>query len=249
MKIKKFSCAILALILLFSTSVVAQFSVNAVEISEQDSSVSGELKYTVLSDGTAKIISYYTTATSYSVPETINDHVVSAIGDDAFWGCSRLQSVTIPENVKSIGSSAFEGCTKLAEINVTDSLTKIGERTFYNTAFYNNADNWQDNALYLGNHLIRVRTSAEGRFEIKKGTLTTADYTFENCKSLTEISIPDTVKIIGADTFASCQSLTGLTIPDSVTSIGTSAFYECKSLETMVIPESITEIKAGTFTD
>ena len=179
MKLKKILCTILSLILLLSTSVVAPLSVNAVEISEQDSLVSGHLTYSVLSDGTAKIKDYTTTATSYTVPETVNGYVISEIGDEAFWSCYNLKSITIPENVKIIGKSAFEYCTKLAEINVTDSLTKIGENAFYNTAFYRNADNWEDNALYLGNHLIKVKTTAEGKFEIKNGTLTTGDYAFE----------------------------------------------------------------------
>ena len=55
-------------------------------------------------------------------------------------------------------------------------------------------------------------------------------YTFENCKSLTSVTIPDSVTSIGGWAFCDCTSLTSVTIPDSVTEIGTVAFYGCTSL-------------------
>lgn len=55
---------------------------------------------------------------------------VTSIGDGAFFDCSSLTSVTIPDRVKSIGSSAFSGCSSLSSINIPNSVTSIGQSAF-----------------------------------------------------------------------------------------------------------------------
>ena len=64
-----------------------------------------------------------------------------------------------------------------------------------------------------------------------KGALIIGDYTFCNCTSLKNVTIPDSVISIGTSAFDNCKSLTSITIPDSVTSIGRCAFENCTSLE------------------
>jgi len=56
---------------------------------------------------------------------------VTAIGSDAFYGCTGLTSITIPNSVTSIGSSAFRECTGLTSITIPNSVTSIGTRAFY----------------------------------------------------------------------------------------------------------------------
>ncbi len=70
---------------------------------------------------------------------------------------------------------------------------------------------------------------------------------FEDCNSLTGITIPDSVTSIEYRAFYYCRSLTSITIPDSVTSIGYNAFYECDSLTSITIPNSVTSIGEGAF--
>ena len=71
--------------------------------------------------------------------------------------------------------------------------------------------------------------------------------TFQDCSSLTSITIPDSVKRIGDETFKGCSSLTSVTIPNSVTIIDSFAFQNCSSLTSITIPESITSIRGYAF--
>ena len=73
------------------------------------------------------------------------------------------------------------------------------------------------------------------------------DGVFEFCKSLTSVTIPDSVTRIGASTFNGCFSLPSITIPDSVTSIGDGAFGSCYALASITIPDSVTRIGDSTF--
>ena len=70
---------------------------------------------------------------------------------------------------------------------------------------------------------------------------------FENCTSLTSVTMPDSVTSIGFCAFYNCKSLTSVTIPDSVTSVGNSAFYDCTSLASVTIPNSVTSIDEHAF--
>ena len=70
-----------------------------------------------------------------------------------------------------------------------------------------------------------------------KAVTSIGDYAFESCKSLTNITIPDSVTSIGSSAFSWCESLTGITIPDGVTSIGDYAFYDCASLTNITVDE------------
>ncbi len=167
---------------------------------------------------------------------------VTSIGVGAFSGCSSLESITIPEGVTSIGGQAFYNCSSFESITIPEGVTSIGYQAFYNTAYYKNDANWENGVLYIGNHLIEVKTSMYGSYTIKSGTKCIADYAFSRCSSLTSITIPDSVTSIGGLAFWGCSSLTSITIPNSVTSIGNYAFEYCSSLTSITIPDSVTSI-------
>ena len=66
-------------------------------------------------------------------------------------------------------------------------------------------------------------------------------------KSITQITLPETIQVIGESAFEGCLAITAINIPDSVTAIGARAFLNCSSIDTIKLPEGLTEIGTYTF--
>ena len=197
---------------------------------------------------------------------------VKNIGEDSFENCDGLMEVIIPSSVTCIGEGAFSSCSCLTIYCEAESKPS-GWYNFWNS---NRPVVWDcknnevadDGYIYIG---------IDGsRYGIKDGVATVVgqssnikianilamvtykdveysvtgigDSAFENCRSLTEIVIPDSVTSIGDRAFYNCRSLTEIVIPDSVTSIGDSAFYGC-GLTEIIIPDSVTSIGEMAFSD
>ena len=170
-----------------------------------------------------------TTVNTHTYTDGKTEHTIAisgltSIGDYAFYNCTGLKSVTIPNSVTSIGDYAFEYCSGLTSITIPDSVTSIGISAFNDTAYYNNASNWQDGVLYIGKHFIKAKSTLSGDYVIKNGTLTIAGYAFENCIRLTSVTIPNSVTSIGYEAFYNCNGLKQLILfPSTPPTLGTSA--------------------------
>ena len=169
--------------------------------------------------------------TSVTIPDS-----VTSIGYQAFSGCTGLTSVTIPDSVTSIDWGAFSGCIGFTSVIIPDSVTSIGFSAFYDTAYYNDQNNWQDGVLFVGNHLIEANSDVvSGSYTVRNGTKTIADSAFSGCTGLTAITIPASVTSIGWSAFSWCTGLTLITVPDSVVSIGYRAFSGCTGLTSITV--------------
>ncbi|MGN0654667.1 MAG: leucine-rich repeat protein [Oscillospiraceae bacterium] len=140
------------------------------------------------------------------IPEKLGGYPVTIIGDYAFYDCSGLTSITIPDGVTSIGDEAFFCCFALKSITIPDSVTDIGFGAF-------------NGCIGLIDITIPDRVTYIG------------DYAFSSCSCLTNITIPDGVTRIGSGAFDGCTGLTRITIPDSVNSISYMAFSNCENLK------------------
>ena len=190
---------------------------------------------------------------SVTIPETVTyngtTYSVVYISYEAFMGCSSLKSVTIGNNVGGIGEGAFQDCTSLTSVTIGSGVTSIASAAFWNTGIYNDESNWENGVLYIGNCLIEAKTDISGTYTIKDNTRLIAYNAFDGCKSLTSITIPNSVTSIGGNAFYACSSLTSITIPNRVTSIGESTFSRCSSLTSITIPNSVTSIGRWAFGD
>ena len=152
------------------------------------------------------------------------------IGESAFYNCKDLTKIVIPDSVTSIGSEAFLRCNALSKIVIGNKITNIGSQAFKNTAYYNDKDNWENNALYIDNYFIVADEKLTGSYTIKDGTTCIARSAFNPCKNVTKIVIPDSVTSICDFAFDSCRSLLSITIGENVTCIGQGVFNGCYRL-------------------
>ncbi len=65
---------------------------------------------------------------------------------------------------------------------------------------------------------------------------------FGGVECLSEVLLPDTLRVIGSQAFGFCWSPDSLTIPDIVTEIGAFAFSGCSALTGLHIPDTVTKI-------
>ena len=236
-------------------------------------------------DGTLGITSYKGTDTEISIPESIGKSKVTVICKDAFSASTywfggktpteeqlearrRIHSVVIPEGVVRIERDAFSYCTGLKDVIIPESTIRIEPHAFYESGIYNDPNRWENNVLYIGHHLIEAkRDELSGAYVIKEGTTCISENAFSECKGLTEISIPDSVKSIGHRAFRGCNALSDeegfiivnhilygycgpdseLMIPDGVELIDDGAFSYSKKLTGITIPEGVTGIGEDVF--
>ncbi|MED9999589.1 MAG: leucine-rich repeat protein, partial [Faecalibacterium prausnitzii] len=235
-----------------------------------------EYDYTInTEDGTATITKFRALVDgSYdiTIPTDFGRFPVTAIGDDAFRGCSALKKVTIPPSVTSIGDSAFAGCHNLDSVTINDAATSIGNRAFTecpltttlslgkkittigDEAFYDcrglTSVTIPPSVTSIGKkaflQCIHLKTLSFGE-NIKTNIETIGDDAFYYCIELESVTIPQSVTSIGNDAFGQCHDLQSLTIKDAATSIGHRAFLGCTSLETISLGENIKTIGYHAF--
>ena len=175
---------------------------------------------------------------SISIPEHVTyggaTYSVTSIGEKAFFYCSDLTSITIPNSVTSIGNGAFRQCSSLTSIVVDEGNTHYDSRNNCNALIETSS-----NKLIAG----CINTI------IPNSVTSIEEWAFNGCSGLTSITIPNSVTSIGNNAFYCCYGLTSITIPNSVTSIGDGAFYYCSGLTSITIPNSVTSIGDGAFYD
>jgi len=157
------------------------------------------------SGGEITITDYAGSDTDIAIPTEIDGKPVVSIGEEAFYACTGLSSIAIPDSLTSIGAWAFYSCTGLTGIVIPDSVTSVGASAFQDCSGLT--------SVTIGNSITSIEESV-----------------FGYCYGLTSVTIPDNVTSIGDMAFYACISLTSVTIPGSVTSIGWEAFVGCTGL-------------------
>ena len=188
---------------------------------------------------------------------TINSDI-RIINDYAFYNCSLLKNIVLPETLTSIGECAFYNCSSIEEIVFPNSLLFVGKNAFNNCSSLNsvvlsknvNYDNMSYNSMFKSCPLLKTAGPKEGNYNVRfDWEDSIPPFAFINCDYLNSITIPDGFKTISALAFLGCSSLKSITLPNSITSIGNGAFSECSLLTSFTIPNNVNEIGNGIFTD
>lgn len=159
---------------------------------------------------------------------------VTAIGAQAFMGCSNLTTVTINGAViTTIGNQAFRECQKLGDLGLPASLTSIGEEAFRNCEKFTTVT-IPANCTTLGNGAFVYCT------QLKTVTINSAidipELCFQNCSNLEQV-ITTTTNNIGNRAFENCFNLTEVPVTTGLTTIGSNAFYGCKKLTNLMLSD------------
>jgi len=156
------------------------------------------------------------------------DSALDYLGSRAFYGCTELETITLPDRLDEISQGVFQGCSKLDNIVIPESVQDIGAYAFYGTKEYNDQVDYNDendllNFVYIDRWLVDY-TDGKGlmtkeklpvinsvvlgnKLDEKGGIVGIAQACFQNCTRLTTVVLPNSVKYIGQSAFASCESL------------------------------------------
>lgn len=177
----------------------------------------------------ASVCGYDGTITTMTIPNTVttggNTYTVCEIKDSAFSG-SNLKKVYLQNatGLKKIGKSAFEQCDQMNTVYLSASVEEMGTYTFFHCDTLSTVQ-------FASNYVLKVLP----------------DNTFNNCRALRSITLPDSLIAIGGGAFDSCTALQSITIPKTVTSIGYSAFSGCTSLQRVLFQNSEAAINFKNF--
>lgn len=140
------------------------------------------------------------------------------IEKDAFYYCTSLKEIILPESLELLGSGAFDSCKALKKVTMQGSaLRELTKEVFRNCIS------------------LEHITIPESVRKIGKEC-------FAHCTSLQQIDLPSELKQLGIDVFSECSALKSVTLPKGVKSIPGQCFYHCTSLETIKVPTKLSRV-------
>ena len=149
------------------------------------------------------------------------------------WERSRVKKVVIQEGVTSVGDSAFHSCTGLTAAEIAESVTSIGNNAFFGSGL--TSVQLPDTVRSVGGYAFANCESLTS-FTAVNGTggrdgVHFADGVFSGCRNLARVSIPEGVtEFTGSHMFKSCAALTAVSLPRTLKTLGASMFSDCAAL-------------------
>ena len=225
------------------------------------------LEYVRLNQTYCEVTAYTGEETDLVIPETLGGYTVRSIGADAFSWQEELESVTLPETVERICANAFYGCTGLEQINIPDGVVELGERAFaecsrLRTFAFPSKLERAGGCVWAGCADLETITVPEGITELQdylfaescfreillpQSLVKLGNNVFSGCRELEEIAIPNSVTEMGSYLLEYCESLTAVTLPEDLEILPEGIFYGCVYLQEIDLPQGLTEICYGAF--
>ena len=157
------------------------------------------------------------------IPSTINGLPVTSIADEAFFQCTGLTSVTIPNGVTNVGAWSFYQCTGLTSVTIPASVANIGINAFYVCITLNSITVAAQNPAFSSINGVLFNKTQTTLIQYPAGAVSSS------------YAIPNGVSDIEDEAFAYCGNLTSVTMPDSVTSFGNPPFDSCTKLTSIAV--------------
>lgn len=166
------------------------------------------------------------------------------IGEYMFASCHSLKKITLPYSITSIELAAFYECSELEEIIKFDNITKIRSGAFQNCS--------KLKEFKLPKLQELESSTFEGcksiiSLEIPEGITTLPKAFAQGCSSLKNVVLPKTLKTIENRALCKCESLTSLEIPEGITDLPSYFVAGCSSLKNVVLPKSLNYVGWGAF--
>lgn len=174
-----------------------------------------------------------------------NEYSVKSIGANAFYKCSHLSSLTIPNGIIKIGYGAFCGCEGLVSIYIPASVKSIENFAFSDCCNLSSIVVAEENTKYDSrkgcNAIIETNSNTLvvgcAKTFIPKTITSIGEGAFYNCKKLNRVDLPESLVSIGKSSFGGCGKLSFLSIPKNVISIKELAFSNCSGITSIHVDE------------
>lgn len=201
------------------------------------------------------------------IPNKYEGKTVASVGEKAFYNCTKIKSVTLPNSITKIQANAFALCDNLKKISLPENLTEIGDNAFYKCVAIENLT-FEEKLEIIGENAFFSCSSLKN-LDFPKSVKQFGSNALEGCSSLTNLTLPflgssredistATLSYLFGNTNSDVRNINKLTapnednqksVPNSLKkvvlisgNIGEKAFYQCESIENVTISDSTYEI-------
>ena len=222
--------------------VIESMSVRSGILSKGDNALLLGDSNTIIGDNVTRIANGAFIGNKY-LESIVVPELVKTIGSEAFKDCTSLKRVEIKGNIKSLPYAIFKGCTSLEEVILPDTIETIELQAFdrcYNLK-----------SITLPYNLVEIREQAF-RYAGLESILLPRFLTRINSSAfkgtkIKSVFLPDSVQYLGSHSFMDCKELKEVTLPDGIKDIGDMVFANDVKLEKIIIPDSVEKLGSKCF--
>jgi hypothetical protein len=205
------------------------------------------IKYTVMGDGTLAVVSGGSYSGDIVIPSSVTyngtSYDVTYIGNAAFYQCTGLTSVVMPNSVTDIDQGIFAYCTGLKSVTFSSNLYYVQNYTFIGCTGLTSMV-IPSTITEIGAYAFSECSGLES-ITLSSNLTYLGAYVFYCCEALKSIALPSKLEFIGDNCFYGCNSLTSIVIPNSVTTLDHHALCKCSNLESVTLPSGLLSLSDG----